>query len=78
MDRGAWWVTVPGVTNSRTQLSDSHMHTFMITKTWKQPKSPSMDKDVEYTYIYIYSLYMSIIYIIYNIYIYISLYVERG
>ena len=22
MDRGAWWATVHGVTNSRTQLSD--------------------------------------------------------
>ena len=28
MDRGAWWVTVHGVANSRTRLSDftSHLH----------------------------------------------------
>ena len=24
MDRGAWWATVHGVTNSQTQLSDFH------------------------------------------------------
>ena len=26
MDRGAWWVTVHGVTKSRTRLSDEHFH----------------------------------------------------
>ena len=26
MDRGAWWAAVHGVTESRTQLSDSHSH----------------------------------------------------
>ena len=29
MDRGAWWVTVHGVTKSRTRLSDKHFHTSM-------------------------------------------------
>ena len=28
MDRGAWWATVSVVTKSRTQLSDSHTHSF--------------------------------------------------
>ena len=29
MDRGAWWATVPGVAQSRTQLKQlsTHMHT---------------------------------------------------
>ena len=26
MDRGAWWATVHGVTESWTQLSDGHFH----------------------------------------------------
>ena len=26
MDRGAWQATVPGVTKSRTRLSDQHFH----------------------------------------------------
>ena len=31
MDRGAWWTTVHGVTNSRTQLNDFHFvaHTIL-------------------------------------------------
>ena len=33
MDREAWWATVPGVTKSRTQLSDwAHMHNFASSK----------------------------------------------
>ena len=38
MDRGAWWPTVHGVTNSWTQLSNQHFHfalfTFYIGKHW--------------------------------------------
>ena len=26
MDRGAWWVTIHGVTKNQTQLSDQHFH----------------------------------------------------
>ena len=26
MDRGAWWVTVHGVSKSRTQVTDFHFH----------------------------------------------------
>ena len=26
MDRGTWWVTVPGVAQSQTRLSDQHYH----------------------------------------------------
>ena len=26
MDRGAWWATVHGVTESQTRLSDKHFH----------------------------------------------------
>ena len=32
-DRGAWWATVPGVTKSRTQLSDQHFCSCMIFLT---------------------------------------------
>ena len=28
MDRGAWWATVHGVTNSRTQLRDFHIYMY--------------------------------------------------
>ena len=33
MDRGAWWATVHGVAQSRTRLSDSHLH-FPVLRTW--------------------------------------------
>ena len=34
MDRGAWWVTAHGVTQSRTQLSDSAQHTAFCAFTF--------------------------------------------
>ena len=33
MDRGAWWATVHGGANSRTQLSSEHTHTHTHTLT---------------------------------------------
>ena len=33
MDRGTWWATVHGVTNSWTQLSD---YTFTFYTTWQR------------------------------------------
>ena len=30
MDRGAWWATVHGVTESRTRLSDFHFHPYLL------------------------------------------------
>ena len=32
MDRGAWWATVHGVTQSQTQLSDQAQHSGTIAK----------------------------------------------
>ena len=39
MDRGAWWATAHGVTQSQTRLSDqhSHFHTHTHTHTHTQP-----------------------------------------
>ena len=45
MDREAWWATVPGVTNSRTQLSNyAHtalpgMYPWGLPPPWPQPAS---------------------------------------
>ena len=33
MDRGAWQATVHGITESRTQLSDFHLHLFFFPVT---------------------------------------------
>ena len=36
MDRRTWWATVHGVTESRTRLSDIHIHTCKDRKTLKR------------------------------------------
>ena len=46
MDRGAWWVTVHGVTKSRTQLKQLSMHAYIYSRVLKL-----------YFYIYIGSYY---------------------
>ena len=36
MDRGAWWVTVPGITKSQTQLRDQHHHNpLLASEKWR-------------------------------------------
>ena len=37
MDRGAWWAPVPGVTGTRTQLSDCHSLTHPRILAWEIP-----------------------------------------
>ena len=37
MDRGAWWAAAHGVSKSWTQLSDSHIHSFLII--WSSQKN---------------------------------------
>ena len=36
MDRGAWWATVDGITESWTQLSNSHTERKLLTHNFKK------------------------------------------
>ena len=45
IDRGAWWVTVHGVTKSQTQLRDgAHAHAWVCMGAWALGTEKSKDK----------------------------------